>query len=194
MEELGRVAEIAGGPDAARLRVAARRVTVDLAPGDSVAVNGTCVTAVEITPDGFTADVMAETLNRTTLGRLRPGDAVNLERPLTLASRLGGHLLQGHVDGVGEVVARTPGETDVRLRVRLPAPLARYLVAQGSVAVDGVSLTVASLGDAEFEVALIPTTLAATTLGGAEPGRAVNLEVDMIGKYVERLLAGRTGG
>jgi riboflavin synthase len=160
----------------------------DVAEGDSVAVNGCCLTAAEVTGDGFTADLVAETLRRTTLGRLAPGDTVNLERPLTAGARLGGHIVQGHVDGVGEVLAVTPAGDGAEITVGLDPGLARYVVEKGSIAVDGVSLTVAGTGPDRFTVALIPTTLAVTTLGARRPGDQVQLEVDVVAKYVERLL------
>jgi riboflavin synthase len=160
----------------------------DVAEGDSVAVNGCCLTAAEVTGDGFTADLVAETLRRTTLGRLAPGDTVNLERPLTAGARLGGHIVQGHVDGVGEVLAVTPAGDGAEITVGLDPGLARYVVEKGSIAIDGVSLTVAGTGPDRFTVALIPTTLAVTTLGARRPGDQVQLEVDVVAKYVERLL------
>ena len=160
----------------------------DVAEGDSVAVNGCCLTAAEVTGDGFTADLVAETLRRTTLGRLAPGDTVNLERPLTAGARLGGHIVQGHVDGVGEVLAVTPAGDGAEITVGLDPGLARYVVEKGSIAIDGVSLTVAGTGPDRFTVALTPTTLAVTTLGSRRPGDQVQLEVDVVAKYVERLL------
>jgi riboflavin synthase len=160
----------------------------DVAEGDSVAVNGCCLTAAEVTGDGFTADLVAETLRRTTLGRLAPGDTVNLERPLTAGARLGGHIVQGHVDGVGEVLAVAPAGDGAEITVGLDPGLARYVVEKGSIAIDGVSLTVAGTGPDRFTVALIPTTLAVTTLGARRPGDQVQLEVDVVAKYVERLL------
>ncbi len=181
VEELGEVVEVAPG----RLTVRGPLVTGDAEPGDSIAVNGTCVTVVDVAGGTFSADVTAETLGRTALGGLAAGDPVNLERPVTLATRLGGHLVQGHVDGVGSLLARSEGG---ELRFGLPPQLSRYLVEKGSVTVDGVSLTVVEAGAESFTVALIPTTLAITTLGRMPVGRRVNLEVDVIAKYVERLL------
>jgi riboflavin synthase len=157
--------------------------------GDSIAVNGVCLTVVEATGDGFTADVMRETLDRSCLGALTAGDPVNLERPMRLDGRLGGHLVQGHVDGTGMILDRSPSAHWEVVRVSLPDDLARYVVRKGSVTVDGVSLTVASLDDRSFTVSLIPTTLALTTLGRKQVGDPVNLEVDVVAKYVERLLA-----
>jgi len=185
VEELGEVRELAGG----RLVVACRNVLEDAEAGSSMAVNGVCLTVVQRGRDWLSFDLSPETLARTSFQRLREGDPVNLERPVTLATRLGGHLVQGHVDGVGTVESL---EEDGTLSVRAPEELLRYLVEKGSVAVDGVSLTVATLDGDCFEVALIPHTLAVTTLGRAKPGDPVNLEVDMMAKYVERLLSWRT--
>ncbi|MBI3648164.1 MAG: riboflavin synthase [Actinobacteria bacterium] len=191
VEELGEVAAIEGG----RLVVACRTLARDADVGASVAVNGTCLTVVANGGDALAFDLSGETLARTSLGRLSPGASVNLERPVTLGARLGGHLVQGHVDDVGEVVAREPdGAGGALLKVRVPAELLRYVVEKGSIAVDGVSLTAAALDGAEVAIALIPHTLAATTLGTAAPGDPVNLEVDVIAKYVERLLSGETEG
>jgi riboflavin synthase len=188
VEELGTVEAMAGG----RLRVTGKTVCADAAHGDSIAVNGVCLTVVDTDGESFTADVMRETLDRSSLGALRTGDRVNLERAATLASRLGGHLVQGHVDGVGSVLRREPGERWETVRFSLPPRLARYVVEKGSITVDGVSLTVARAGHDWFEVGLIPTTLALTTLGIKDVGEPVNVEVDVIAKYVERLLeAGR---
>ncbi|MGE5225441.1 MAG: riboflavin synthase [Planctomycetaceae bacterium] len=172
-----------------RLVVRCRTVTVDSAIGASVAVNGTCLTVVAREVDTLAFDLSEETLGRTALRRLAPGDPVNLERPVTLAARLGGHLVQGHVDGVGEVLAVEPEPSDggARLRVRIPGELLRYVVEKGSITVDGVSLTVAALEPEAIWIALIPHTLGATTLGAARAGDPVNLEVDVIAKYVERL-------
>jgi riboflavin synthase len=194
VEELGHLVAREQRGDGAVLTLHGPTVTSDARPGDSIAVSGTCLTVVEVGAGTFTADVMEETLDRTTLATLAPGDAVNLERAVTPATRLGGHLVQGHVDGVGAVLARSPGSQWERVRVSLPDDLARYVVVKGSIAVDGVSLTVATVGEAWFEVGLIPTTLALTTLGRAGVGRPVNLEVDVIAKYVERLAAGERPG
>jgi riboflavin synthase len=184
VEERGRVRS--AGPD--RLEVACRAVAIDARVGDSIGVNGVCLTAVEADDGGLAFDLSPETVKRTTLGDLAEGDPVNLERPVTLATRLGGHLVQGHVDGVGEVEEVVPdGEAGARMRIRAPDGLDRYLVEKGSVAVDGVSLTVAGIEGSRFEVALIPHTLDATTLGARGPGDRVNLETDVLAKYVERL-------
>jgi riboflavin synthase len=194
VEELGEVAAVEQLAGAARITIAGPVTTTGAAAGDSIAVNGTCLTITAINGSQFTADVMAETLRRTSLGALVPGSRVNLERPVPMGGRLGGHLVQGHVDAVATVISRTSsGHWDL-VRFTIPPGLARYLVEKGSVAVDGVSLTVAALGDGVdgqppwFEVSLIPTTLAATTLGAITPGSPVNLEADMIAKYVERML------
>jgi riboflavin synthase len=200
VEELGTVERVEPRGATARIAVRAAVVADGLRPGESVAVNGVCLTAVDPSAEGFAADVMAETLRRSSLGGLRPGDRVNLERAVTPTTRLGGHLVQGHVDGVAQVLERREQrEGDVRfetVRFSLPAGLARYLVEKGSIAVDGVSLTVAGLsgpGDETgwFEVGLIPTTLAETTLGRTGIGARVNLEVDVLAKYTERLLGQR---
>jgi riboflavin synthase len=193
VEELGEVVEIERLGDSARLRVRAELATADTRRGDSIAVNGVCLTVTDCSGGGFTADVMAETLHRSGLGRLAPGHRVNLERAVRLSDRLGGHLVQGHVDGVGAVVSRTPAPRWEVVRVSLPVELAPYVVEKGSIAVDGVSLTVSATGPGWFEVSLVPTTLTATTLGAVREGDRVNLEVDVIAKYVERLLA-RDGG
>jgi riboflavin synthase len=197
VEELGEVVELSWpAADAARLRISGPLVTSDASPGDSIAVNGVCLTVVEAAGGGFSADVMAETLRRTALQQVRAGDPVNLERAVTPSTRLGGHIVQGHVDGVGTVLERTPGSQWEILRFRLPAALRRYLVPKGSITVDGVSLTVVELGaDGDghwFTVSLIPTTLRDTTLGSRSVGDEVNLEVDVTAKYVESLLAWRT--
>jgi riboflavin synthase len=193
-EDLG---EAGGEPTAARLRIRARRALEGVALGDSIAVNGVCLTVTDVDGDVWATDVMAETLRRSSLGALQDDDPVNLERAVTPHTRLGGHLVQGHVDGVGTVRTRTPGEHWEVVRIALPRELARYVVEKGSVAVDGVSLTVSAVspvGDPEpwFEISLIPTTLRETTLGAVPPGSPVNLEVDVIAKYVERLLGERS--
>ena len=184
VEELGTVASITPLDDAARLAVRGPVVTSDAKHGDSIAVNGVCLTVVDVDGDVFTADVMRETLDRTSLGALRPGDPVNLERSATLATRMGGHLVQGHVDGVGTILGQDGGD----YTFSLPAGLARYVVEKGSITVDGVSLTVTHVTDESFGVGLIPTTLKLTTLGAKGVGDPVNLEVDVIAKYVEKLL------
>ena len=189
IEEGGRIVEIRPVDQGARLVVAAALVLDGLEIGDSVAVNGTCLTAVEITAEGFAVDAVAETLRRTSLGGLAAGDRGNLERPMRLGDRLDGHLVQGHVDGVGTVRSATPEGGSTILEIAAPAEQLRYVVEKGSIAVDGVSLTVAGrLADA-FTVALIPHTMSVTTLGPQAVGRPVNLEVDVVAKYVESLAA-----
>ena len=174
-----------------RLRVRSE-LAGELGPGDSVSVNGVCLTAVEPDPDGFSADVMEETLRRSSLGPLATGDAVNLELPLRAGDRLGGHIVQGHVDGTGEVHSvRAEGLSRV-VRIAAPADLLRYVVEKGSIAVEGVSLTVSAVDEEAFEVSLIPETLERTTLGAAAPGRTVNLEVDVLAKYVEKSIRSRS--
>mgnify|MGYP006278184327 CR=1 FL=1 len=191
IEQRGRVIAITPLGDAARVEIGGSRVVADAKPGDSIAVNGVCLTVVDLTAESFTADVMQETLSRSSLGGLAPGSAVNLERAARLDSRIGGHLVQGHVDGTGRITAITPEEHWTIVRVSLPPELSRYVVEKGSITVDGVSLTVVDVDDASFSVSLIPTTLAETTLGLASVGDTVNLEVDAIAKYVERLLEAR---
>jgi riboflavin synthase len=183
VEELGVV--VATSP---RLAVRGPLVTSDARHGDSIAVNGVCLTVVDLGEETFTADVMGETLRRSSLGALRPGDAVNLERPVRVGDRLGGHLVQGHVDGVGSIVERVPAAEWEMVRISLPSGLERYVVEKGSITVDGVSLTVVSVDRDWFTVGLIPTTLALTTLGRKGVGDPVNLEIDVIAKYVEKLV------
>ena len=193
VEELGTVESVERQTDAVRLTVRAETVLEDTAQGDSVAVNGCCLTVAERTDKTWTADVMAETLAKTGLGALASGDRVNLERAATVGSRLGGHLVQGHVDAVGYVVRREPGEHWDVVSVSMPRELAPYVVDKGSITVDGVSLTVVDAHQDGFTVSLIPETLRRTTRGVRAPGDAVNLEVDVIGKYVARQLALRVG-
>jgi riboflavin synthase len=192
VEELGEVVGKEDLADAARFVIRGPLVTTDAGHGDSIAVNGVCLTVVDLLPDGsFTADVMAETLNRSSLQGVAVGSQVNLERAAAVNSRLGGHIVQGHVDGTGRVLTRTPSEHWEVVRISLPDAISRYVVEKGSITVDGISLTVSGLGADWFEVSLIPTTLQLTTLGRAAVGTAVNLEVDVIAKYVERLLSHR---
>lgn len=192
VEELGAVVGKDDLGDAARLTIEGPVVSSDARHGDSIAVNGVCLTVLEVLPDGrFSADVMAETLNRSSLAGVAVGSVVNLERAAALNSRLGGHIVQGHVDGTGEVISRAPSQHWEIVRVSVPPALSRYIVEKGSITVDGVSLTVSALGSDWFEVSLIPTTLGLTTLGRAAVGATVNLEVDVIAKYVERLLQNR---
>jgi len=190
VEELGSVQAVTDLGDAARLSITGPTVTSDARPGDSIAVNGVCLTVVDIVDGAFTADVMLETLRRSSLGAVVPGSPVNLERAARVDSRLGGHIMQGHVDGVATVLAVEPTENWTTVSFALPEGLARYVVEKGSIAVDGVSLTVVHVDDESFSVSLIPTTLAHTTLGTRRPGDVVNIEVDVIAKYVERLLPG----
>jgi riboflavin synthase len=197
VEELGEVVGVERLADAARITVRGPLVTSDASRGDSLSINGVCLTVTTAQDGAFTADVMLETLNRSSLGGLRAGSRVNLERPMRLDGRLGGHMVQGHVDGTGVIISRSPAEHWEVVRVSLPADLARYVVVKGSIGVDGVSLTITAVagGDDDgeppwFEVSLIPETLQRTTLGRKQPGDTVNLEVDVIAKYVEKLLGG----
>jgi riboflavin synthase len=192
VEELGEVIEVEPDGEVTRLTVRGPRVAADAVHGASIAVNGVCLTVTDVKDDAFTADVVQETLRRSGLGALRPGSPVNLERPVRLADRLGGHLVQGHVDGIGAIVAREPGDRWDVVTISLPAELSRYVVEKGSITVDGVSLTVVAAAADHFTVALIPTTLELTVLGRKGPGDPVNLEVDVVAKYVERLLAARS--
>jgi len=189
IEELGSVRAIDRREGGARLEIAASTVLADVRAGDSIAVNGCCLTVVDRGDGWWAADAVIETLERTALGSLERDDPVNLERPLRLSDHLGGHLVQGHVDAVGHVAARTPlADGSTRFTFSAPPDVLRYVVEKGSVAVDGISLTVAALADDAFDVAVIPHTLAVTTLGHKDRGAAVNLEADVIAKYVERLL------
>ena len=191
VEERGTVASVEPLTNAERIAIRGSVVLADVRPGDSIAVNGVCLTVVDIGPDSFTADVMQETLKRSSLGSAGVGSEVNLERAARLDSRLGGHLVQGHVDGTGQVLVIEPDPHWTLMRISLPAGLGRYVVEKGSITVDGVSLTVVGVDDDGFSVSLIPTTLAETTLGSRRVGDTVNLEVDAIAKYVERLMQGR---
>ncbi len=190
VEELGRIAHIESLPDAAKLKIEGAVVVSDVKEGDSIAVNGVCLTVVDLGANYFTADVMAETLNRSSLSKVAIGSKVNLERAARLDSRIGGHLVQGHVDAVASVLAIEPNVQWTLIRFTLPVDLAKYLVEKGSITVDGVSLTIVEAGSDYFSVSLIPTTLGHTTLGGLTVGDIVNLEVDVIAKYVERLMKG----
>ena len=190
VEEIGVVEELEQLDDAVRIAVRAPKVTEDAAPGDSIAVDGVCLTVVDNVDGSFTADVMRETLDRSRLGTYRAGSRVNLERALAAGQRMGGHIVQGHVDGVAEVVSRTPSEHWEVVRFTLPERLERYVVEKGSIAVNGTSLTVSAVGEGYFEVSLIPTTLRDTTAGALAPGDPVNLEVDIVAKYVEKMVQG----
>jgi riboflavin synthase len=197
VEEVGTVVVREDHVDSAVLRIRAERVLEGVALGDSIAVNGVCLTVTGVEPDGadgaavWSTDVMAETLSRSSLSAAVAGQPVNLERAVTPHTRLGGHLMQGHVDGVGHVVTRKPGEHWEVVRIALPPELARYVVEKGSIAVDGISLTVVEAGEDFLSVSLIPETLERTNLGAAAPGQPVNLEVDVLAKYVEKLMVHR---
>jgi len=188
VEELGEIVAIERGTESAVVTVRGPLVTGDAAQGSSIAVNGVCLTVVGHDHETFSVDVMAETLNRSSLGSLQAGTLVNLERAMTASARFGGHIVQGHVDGTARILARVPGDRWEVVQFTLPADLSRYVVEKGSITVDGVSLTVSDITDDTFSVSLIPTTLGLTTLGHKVVGDAVNLEVDVIAKYVERLL------
>jgi len=189
--ELGKITAITRGESSSVLTVQAPMLTPELAIGDSIAVNGTCLTATSITADSFTADVMVQTLSLTSLGKLEVGSAVNLELAAQMDMRMGGHIVQGHVDGVATVISRTPGEKWEKFVIEVPADLSRYIVNQGSICVDGVSLTVGEIDDSNNHVTLwlIPETLAKTNLSLKTPGDIVNIEVDILAKYVERLIS-----
>lgn len=189
VEELGQVAKLETLADAVRISITGPLVVSDAKIGDSISVNGVCLTVTQKTSDSFSADVMQETLNRSTLGKLAPGSKVNLERPVTLATRLGGHLVQGHVDGLGKVISREKSDNWDVVTIEPNPELLKYIVEKGSITVDGTSLTVASVTDQVFTVSLIPETLAKTTLGLVNAGDQVNLEVDVMAKYVEKLMA-----
>jgi len=188
VEELGEVVAVERGADSAVLTVRGPVVTSDATPGASIAVNGVCLTVVGHDGHSFSVDVMAETLSRSSLGSLRVGDVVNLERAMAATSRFGGHIVQGHVDGTGQILARLPGDRWEVVQLTLPPDLSRYVVEKGSITVDGISLTVSAITEDTFSVSLIPTTLELTTLGHKKVGDLVNLEVDVVAKYVERLL------
>jgi len=189
IEELGRVRSVESLGENARIVIEAHTVTEDTKHGDSIAVNGVCLTALDVQQDSFAADVSRETLNRSTLGRLQPGAPVNLERSVTPATRLGGHLVQGHVDARGQFLSSTDHGGSWTIRIAYPPEIARYLVFKGSVAVEGISLTIAELTDDYFEIAIIPKTWEVTNFSHLRPGDDVNLEADVIAKYVERILS-----
>ena len=188
IEELGEVAAIEPQTNALRLTISASKVLTDAKLGDSIAVNGVCLTVADRDEATFTADVMQETLNRSSLGAATVGTKVNLERAAQVGSRLDGHIVQGHVDGTGTVISRTPDEHWEIVRFTLPAELAKYVVEKGSITIDGTSLTVSALGEDWFEVSLIPVTLTDSVVGLRQPGEIVNLEVDVVAKYIEKML------
>jgi riboflavin synthase len=191
IEELGKVRSVEQRGDNSRIVIEAHLVTEDIHEGDSIAVNGVCLTALDVQKDSFAADVSRETLDRSTLGRLQPGAPVNLERSVTPVTRLGGHLVQGHVDARGKFLSAVDHGGSWTVRIAYPRELARYLVFKGSVAVEGISLTIAELADDYFEIAIIPKTWEVTNFSQLQPGDDVNLEVDLIAKYVERMLGAR---
>ncbi|HEV2828479.1 MAG TPA: riboflavin synthase [Pyrinomonadaceae bacterium] len=192
IEELGQVSSVEQRGEDSRIVIAAHTVTEDSRDGDSIAVNGVCLTALEVQKDSFAADVSRETLHRSTLGRLQPGSPVNLERSVTPATRLGGHLVQGHVDARGKFLSAEAHGGSWTVRIAYPPEVARYLVFKGSVAVEGISLTIAELTDEHFAIAVIPKTWEATNFSHLQPGDEVNLEVDVIAKYVERIMLFRS--
>ena len=189
VEELGQITGITPDGDIIRLSVRCADILEDSGEGESIAVNGVCLTVAQLNDEGFSADVMPETLRRSSLGTLVPGDTVNLERALAVTGRLGGHIVQGHVDATGKILSRTPGERWEVVRISLPEQISRYVVEKGSIAVDGTSLTVSAVDEDWFEVSLIPTTLEGTILGRLTHGSVVNLEVDVLAKYVEKLVS-----
>jgi riboflavin synthase len=195
VEELGEVVSVVwdGDGDGAKVTVRGPLVVSDARHGDSIAVNGVCLTVVSTAGDTFATEVMKETFDRSSLGSLAPGERVNLERAVTATTRLGGHIVQGHVDGVGTIASKSPGGGWEDVRILLPAGMSRYIVEKGSITVDGISLTVVAIDEESFTVSLIPTTLELTTLGRKQPGALVNLEVDVIAKYVEKLVAAQRG-
>jgi riboflavin synthase len=191
VERVGRIESLEKGAEGGRLRVHAGPLAASLAIAGSVAVNGCCLTVIELAGETFAADLSSETLKRTAFGEMKPGARVNLEQPLTAGKELGGHFVQGHVDGIGRIARLTPEGANWWLAVRVPADIERYVAMKGSIAIDGISLTVASLVDGVVEVAIIPFTYANTNLQGLVTGDAVNLEVDILAKYVEKLLEAR---
>ena len=195
IEEIGTVRRIEHGAKGARLTIQANTVLKDTRIGDSIATNGVCLTVVSMTGDSFSADVMAESLRRSSLGTLQGGSPVNLERAMAANGRFGGHIVSGHIDGTGTIASQKREDNAVWVKIKTPAPLLRYIVEKGSIAIDGVSLTVAAVTDTDFSVSIIPHTGAQTILLGKKPGDPVNLECDVIGKYVEKLTAPhKTGG
>ena len=195
IEEIGTVRRIEHGAKGARLTIQAKTVLEDTRIGDSIATNGVCLTVVSMTGDSFSADVMAESLRRSSLGTLQGGSPVNLERAMAANGRFGGHIVSDHIDGTGTIASQKREDNAVWVKIKTPAPLLRYIVEKGSIAIDGVSLTVAAVTDTDFSVSIIPHTGAQTILLGKKPGDPVNLECDVIGKYVEKLTAPhKTGG
>jgi riboflavin synthase len=194
VEELGTVENVEDQGDAVRLTIRAHTVLDDVRTGDSIAVNGCCLTVVDTTVDTWAADVMQQTLDQTSLRGVQPGERVNLERAVTPTTRLGGHIVQGHVDGVGEILSRTPSDHWEVVEISMPSTLAKYVVDKGSITVDGVSLTVVSAAEDRFTVSLIPETLARTTLGQRRPGDNVNVETDVIARHVEKLVGAHATG
>lgn len=188
IEELGKVSAIESQPDAIRLTISCGKVLSDLKRGDSISCSGTCLTAIDIDGNSFTADVMLETLKRSSLSEVKVGDVINLERAMQHETRFGGHIVQGHVDGVGEVISREKSDNWDWVRVRIPADLMKYVVMKGSITIDGISLTVNEVGEDHIAVSLIPETLEVTTLGYKQPGDKVNVEADVLAKHIERLL------
>jgi len=188
IEELGKVSAIEKQPDAIRITIACKEVLSDLKRGDSISCSGTCLTAIEIDDQGFTADVMLETIRRSSLDGVKVGDPINLERAMNAATRFGGHIVQGHVDGVGEVVSREKSDNWDWVKIRLPKDLMKYVVHKGSITLDGISLTVNEINDDVIAVSLIPETLRVTTLGYKNPGDKVNVEADVLAKHVEKLM------
>jgi riboflavin synthase len=188
IEELGKVSAIEKQPDAIRLTISCGKVLSDLKRGDSISCSGTCLTAMEIDGTSFTADVMLETLKRSSLSEVKVGDVINLERAMQHETRFGGHIVQGHVDGVGEIISLEKSDNWDWVRIRIPADLMKYVVMKGSITIDGISLTVNELGDDHIAVSLIPETLEVTTLGYKHPGDKVNVEADVLAKHIERLL------
>jgi riboflavin synthase len=192
IEELGNIAGVDHGENGARIKISATVVTADSRDGDSIAVNGVCLTALDVNKDSFSADVSPETLARSTLGALAPGSPVNLERAVTPQTRLGGHIVQGHVDATGNFISAVEEDGFWTVRIGFPPEMSKYLVFKGSVAVEGISLTVANLGKDFFEIAIIPKTWEVTNLSSLKPGDHVNLEADVIAKYVERMIGDRS--
>jgi len=192
IQAIGKIAALERRDGDARLRVASGKLDLaDVKLGDSIAVSGVCLTVIELSARDFAADVSGETLSRTTLGNMKPGATVNLEKALLPTTRLGGHMVSGHVDGVGKVLDRRQDARSVRFRITVPRELGKYIAGKGSVCINGVSLTVNAVRDAEFEVNIVPHTLAETTLNELAPGHAVNIEVDLLARYLERLLQGQ---